>query len=185
MKAAAFRELLKSVRDAGAYLKGNRKAVARTDRISPHSVAAIRAKLKLSQAQFARAFGISLDILQNWEQGRRQPTGPAKVLLRVRRTPPKGRIQGGVLGFYGYLPATVIARAAYRMRSMQETDADSVQEFTERGDRASYPKRFSPADKQQALGLHRHAGELRSLRSANRSTVADRYAQNRRPPFCR
>ena len=89
MKAAAFRELLKSVRDAGAYLKGNRKAVARTDRISPHSVAAIRAKLKLSQAQFARAFGISLDILQNWEQGRRQPTGPAKVLLRVAERHPK------------------------------------------------------------------------------------------------
>ena len=83
MKAAAFQELLKSVRDAGTYIKGNRKAVARTDRISPHSVAAIRAKLKLSQAQFARAFGISLDTLQNWEQGRRVPEGPAMVLLRV------------------------------------------------------------------------------------------------------
>ena len=75
MKAAAFHELLESVRDAGAYLKGKRKTVVRTDRISPQSVAAIRAKLKLSQAQFARAFGISLDTLQNWEQGRRQPTG--------------------------------------------------------------------------------------------------------------
>ena len=40
MKAAAFKELLESVRDAGAYLKGNRKAVAKTNRISPHSVAA-------------------------------------------------------------------------------------------------------------------------------------------------
>lgn len=50
MKAAAFQELLESVRDAGAYLKGNHKAVAKTDRISPHSVVAIRAKLNLSQA---------------------------------------------------------------------------------------------------------------------------------------
>ena len=40
MKAAAFQELLESVRDAGAYLKGSRKAVARTDRVSPQSVAA-------------------------------------------------------------------------------------------------------------------------------------------------
>ena len=61
MKGAVFQELLESVRDAGACLKGNRKAVARTDRISPQSAAAIRAKLKLSQAQIARAFGISLD----------------------------------------------------------------------------------------------------------------------------
>lgn len=48
MKAAAFHELLENVRDAGAYLKGNHKAVARTDRISPQSVAAIRAKQKLA-----------------------------------------------------------------------------------------------------------------------------------------
>ena len=93
MKAAAFQELLESVRDAGAYLKGNRKGVVRTDRISPQSVAAIRAKRKLSQAQFARAFGISLDTLQNWEQGRRQPTGPAKVLLRVAERHPKAVLE--------------------------------------------------------------------------------------------
>lgn len=48
MKAAAFHELLESVRDAGAYLKGNRKAVARTDRIVPKSGTAIHAKLKLN-----------------------------------------------------------------------------------------------------------------------------------------
>lgn len=89
MKAAAFQELLESVRDAGAYMKGKRKAVVRTDRVSPQSVTAIRVKLKLSQAQFARAFGISLDTLQNWEQGRRQPTGPAKVLLRVAERHPE------------------------------------------------------------------------------------------------
>ncbi|WP_404420539.1 helix-turn-helix domain-containing protein [Nibricoccus sp. IMCC34717] len=93
MKAAAFKELLESVRDTGAYLKGNRKAVVRTDRVSPNSVAAIRAKLKFSQAQFARAFGISVDTLQNWEQGRRQPTGPAKVLLRVAERHPEAVLE--------------------------------------------------------------------------------------------
>lgn len=84
MKAAAFTELLESAREAGAYLKGNRKAVARTDRISPHSVAAIPAKLKPAKHNLPdRSFGISLDTLQNWEKGRRHPNDPEKVLLRV------------------------------------------------------------------------------------------------------
>jgi putative transcriptional regulator len=91
--AAAFQELRESVRDAGAYQRGNRKGVARTDRTSPHSVAAIRAKPKLSRTLFARAFGISLDILQNWEQGRRQPTWPVKVLLRVAEWHPKAVLE--------------------------------------------------------------------------------------------
>jgi putative transcriptional regulator len=89
MKKAAFNELLQSVRDAGAYLRGNHKAVARIDRISPDSIAAVRARLGLSQTQFARAMGISLDTLQNWEQGRRKPTGPAKVLLKVAAKHPE------------------------------------------------------------------------------------------------
>src|SRR5438132_11871988 len=93
MKTAAFHELLESVREAGAYLKGSRKSVARTDRISAKSVAVIRAKLKLTQAQFARALGISLDTLQNWEQGRRQPTGPAKILLRVAERHPEAVLE--------------------------------------------------------------------------------------------
>jgi putative transcriptional regulator len=89
MKKAAFNELLQSVRDAGAYLRGDRKAVARVDRISPDSITAVRARLGLSQTKFAQAIGISLDTLQNWEQGRRQPTGPAKVLLRVAAKHPE------------------------------------------------------------------------------------------------
>lgn len=93
MKKAAFNELLAGVRDAGAYLRGNRKAAARIDRISPKSVAAIRAKLKLNQTQFARALGISVDTLQNWEQGRREPTGAAKVLLRVAERHPEAVLE--------------------------------------------------------------------------------------------
>jgi len=93
MKKAAFTELLQGVRDAGAYLRGNRNAAARIDRISPDSIAATRAKLGLSQTQFAHAIGISLDTLQNWEQGRRRPTGPAKVLLRVAAMHPKAVLE--------------------------------------------------------------------------------------------
>ena len=93
MKKPAFNELLQSVRDAGDYLRGSRKTVARVDRISPDSISAVRARLGLSQTQFARAFGISLDTLQNWEQGRRKPTGPAKVLLKVAAMHPEAVLE--------------------------------------------------------------------------------------------
>lgn len=89
MKKAAFNELLQGVGDAGAYLRGERKMVAKVDHISPDSIAAVRTRLGLSQAKFAHAIGISLDTLQNWEQGRRRPTGPAKVLLRVAAKHPE------------------------------------------------------------------------------------------------
>ena len=46
-------------------------------------VKAIRQGLRMSQTQFARRFGFTVDALQNWEQGRRFPDGPARVLLRV------------------------------------------------------------------------------------------------------
>jgi putative transcriptional regulator len=48
-----------------------------------YPVRAIRERLAMSQTTFARLFGISVDTLQNWEQGRRQPEGPARMLLRV------------------------------------------------------------------------------------------------------
>jgi putative transcriptional regulator len=51
--------------------------------MAPVDVAAIRAKSGLSQERFAEVFGISLSTLRNWEQGRRAPEGPARVLLRV------------------------------------------------------------------------------------------------------
>ena len=49
----------------------------------------MRGKLGLSQSKFAALLGISADTLQNWEQGRREPTGPAKVLLRIALRHPK------------------------------------------------------------------------------------------------
>ena len=53
------------------------------------TVAALRESFKLSQAKFAALLGISVDTLQNWEQHRRQPEGPAKVLLRVAAAHPE------------------------------------------------------------------------------------------------
>ena len=50
---------------------------------SPAEVRALRHRLGLSQARFARRFGFSVDAVQQYEQGRRKPTGPAAALLRV------------------------------------------------------------------------------------------------------
>jgi putative transcriptional regulator len=88
-----FEGLLEGVRQLKAALKGDKNVIAHVDRIGPGSVAAIRAKLRLSQTEFSNAFGISRATLRNWEQGRRQPTGPARALLRVAQRHPKAVLE--------------------------------------------------------------------------------------------
>ena len=70
-------ELLKSVRDMKA---GKGRVVARVA-VSP--VTEARTKSGSSQAQFATLLGVSVRTLQEWEQGRRQPSGAAKTLLAI------------------------------------------------------------------------------------------------------
>lgn len=93
MKESDFQNLLQGLREAGSHLRGNKKVASRIDRIDPESVTAIRAKLRLSQKAFSSAFGISPATLRNWEQGRRQPTGAARVLLRVAAKHPKAVLE--------------------------------------------------------------------------------------------
>jgi len=93
MKESDFQNMLQGLREAGAYLRGNKKVATRVDRIDPESVVAIRAKLRLSQKAFSSAFGISPATLRNWEQGRRQPTGAARVLLKVAAKHPKAVLE--------------------------------------------------------------------------------------------
>jgi putative transcriptional regulator len=89
MKNELFKELLESVKQARAIEKGDLKP-ARTFRFNPkNDVVKVRGKLGLSQSRFAAALGISPNTLQNWEQGRRSPTGPARVLLRIARKHPE------------------------------------------------------------------------------------------------
>lgn len=88
MKDEMFEELVASVREGGAILRGEKEA-AKSTRIDAPDVAKIRAEYDLSQAQFAALLGISIRTLQNWEQGRRSPQGPAQVLLRVAARHPE------------------------------------------------------------------------------------------------
>jgi len=82
MKREMFEELLDSVREAGAILRGQEKPSRRI--VLPASgVRSIRQRTKLSQSEFARLIGVSVKTLQNWEQDRRHPTGPAAALLKI------------------------------------------------------------------------------------------------------
>ena len=62
---------------------------ARVTKVKLPLVAEARAKTGLSQLDFARLLGVSPRTLQDWEQGRRQPTGAAKTLLRVAISHPE------------------------------------------------------------------------------------------------
>ena len=87
MKKALFEELLESVREAGRIRRGEAKP-SRVFHFTPTDVKAIRARLGKSQSQFALMIGVSVATLQNWEQGRRRPEGPAQALLRVAAAAP-------------------------------------------------------------------------------------------------
>ena len=73
---------------AGKIRRGEAKPGRMTEYL-PLDVKAIRQKLGKSQAQFAQMIGVSIATLQNWEQGRRRPEGPACALLKVAAHNPK------------------------------------------------------------------------------------------------
>jgi putative transcriptional regulator len=82
MKKQMFEELLGSVREAGAILRGQKKPSRRT-MIAASRVRVVRERTNLSQSEFADLIGVSVKTLQNWEQDRRRPTGPAAALLSI------------------------------------------------------------------------------------------------------
>jgi putative transcriptional regulator len=88
MEEKLFDGLLQSVREMRAVRRGELKP-ARITRLKAGSPQVVRARLGLSQREFSRLLGISIDTLQNWEQGRRAPTGAAKILLRIAAQHPE------------------------------------------------------------------------------------------------
>lgn len=87
MKESDFQELHTSVQEAGRIKRGE-LAAARKFEVRAEDVKAIRTTLRKSQAEFALMIGVSVATLQNWEQGRRQPEGPARALLKVASVNP-------------------------------------------------------------------------------------------------
>jgi putative transcriptional regulator len=82
MKKELFDELVESIEEAGKIRKGLAKP-SRTFHYHPIDIKRIRSRLHVSQSQFSLMIGVSKSTLQNWEQGRREPEGPAKALLRI------------------------------------------------------------------------------------------------------
>jgi putative transcriptional regulator len=84
MGRKAFETIARGLHEALAHARGD-KTLGRLHRVyvPDIDVERIRRRLGLSQSDFAAAFGVSLATVRNWEQGRRRPHGPARVLLVV------------------------------------------------------------------------------------------------------
>lgn len=117
MSDALFAELQERVREGGAILRGERKpsrryklaaqarraggrvVAVREDANGTPDVSALRESLQLPQAKFAALLGIITATLRNWEQKRRVPEGPARVLLRVAARNPKAVLSAVARGY--------------------------------------------------------------------------------------
>ncbi len=88
MKNQDFDKLVKSVKQAGKIKRGKIKA-SRVFKFTPANIKKIRNSLDKSQSEFAMMIGVSVATLQNWEQGRRSPEGPAQALLKIASENPK------------------------------------------------------------------------------------------------
>ena len=85
---SAFSSIKKDLTEATDYSEGKiKKAVIHE--FGPIDVKKIRAKVGMSQSEFASAFGISVSTLRHWERGDRSPQGPALVLLNVVAKEPR------------------------------------------------------------------------------------------------
>lgn len=81
-------EILEGIQEIKAYKAG--ETTLRARKLNPPAPAKdIRAQLMLSQAAFAGLMGVSLRTIQDWEQGRREPNGAAKTLLRIAQQHPE------------------------------------------------------------------------------------------------
>jgi len=94
MRKDLFDQLMESVQHMKAIEAGRKKPsrVTRAEDLLAREtpdVAALRARFGLSQTDFAALLGISVGTLRNWEQRRRRPDGPAKILLRVAAIHPE------------------------------------------------------------------------------------------------
>ena len=88
MEKSLFDDLVGSLKEAKAISRGEMVA-SRRFTVTPIDVKAVRAKTGLTQSEFAQMIQISTRTLQNWEQRRRNPTGPAAALLKIVSAAPE------------------------------------------------------------------------------------------------
>ena len=88
-----FDQLVKGVREMKRHVAGKSVRGARTTELAEPDVRAIREAAKISQSHFAKLIGVNLRTLQNWEQRRTRPTGPARALLKIVASDPKSAVE--------------------------------------------------------------------------------------------
>ncbi|GHB14705.1 helix-turn-helix domain-containing protein [Salinicola rhizosphaerae] len=86
--SSIFHGLFESVQQMDDIVKGDAEP-SREFVVTPVSVRNIRLQTGLSQERFASLIDVRVATLRNWEQGRREPTGPARALLRAIHTDPR------------------------------------------------------------------------------------------------
>ncbi len=87
MNTQDFEKLVTSVKQAGKIKQG-KLSPSRKFEFTPYDIKKIRNKLNTSQSEFALLIGVSVSTIQNWEQGRRSPEGPARALLKIASVNP-------------------------------------------------------------------------------------------------
>ncbi|MFZ5502887.1 MAG: NadS family protein [Pseudomonadota bacterium] len=92
MDKALFESLKQSLKEAGAIRRGE-LTTERVTEISAPDVKAVRARVGLSQSEFAQLIGVKVATLRNWEQHRRQPTGAAAALLAIVDKEPEAALR--------------------------------------------------------------------------------------------
>ena len=88
MNKKNFSGLMQGLRQARSYARGKPVPGTRVHVRKRIDVSAVRSRTGLSQDAFAQRIGVSVGTLRNWEQGRREPDGPAKVLLALLERDP-------------------------------------------------------------------------------------------------
>ena len=87
MKKKLFAELVESMEQMNEIARGER-APSREFHAEPLAIEELRLELVLSQPKFAKLLHVDVGTLRDWEQGRREPAGPARALLTaIRRDP--------------------------------------------------------------------------------------------------
>lgn len=92
MEKSLFESLKQSLKEATAIRRGELDP-GRITEISAPDAKSVRAKIGLSQIDFAQLIGVKVATLRNWEQHRRQPTGPAAALLTIVEKEPEAALR--------------------------------------------------------------------------------------------
>lgn len=88
-----FDRLVKGVLEMKRHRAGKAVRGARVTRLAEPDPREIRKAANISQARFAALIGVNVRTLQNWEQQRTRPTGPARALLKIVAADPKAAIE--------------------------------------------------------------------------------------------